>query len=70
MMKQVFSAFFIVVLIVAWFILPSTIIPSSYSKVYELNSPNNKYKIIVYHGGIISPMSLYKYIIEILEGNT
>ncbi|WND07845.1 DUF6201 family protein [Klebsiella pasteurii] len=62
MMKRVSSALFIVVLLVAWIILPSTIIPSSYSKVFEINSPDNEYKVIVYHGGIISPMSLYKYL--------
>ncbi|MBF1962015.1 DUF6201 family protein [Enterobacter hormaechei] len=62
MIKRVSSALFIVVLMVAWIILPSTIIPSTYSKVFELNSPDNKYKVIVYHGGIISPMSLYKYL--------
>lgn len=47
---------------VSWFILPSTIIPSSYSKIYEINSPGNKYKVIIYHGRIISPMSLYNYL--------
>ncbi|WP_410216060.1 DUF6201 family protein [Klebsiella variicola] len=62
MMKRVSSALFIVLLMVAWIILPSTIIPSSYSKVFDINSPDNKYKVIVYHGGIISPMSLYKYL--------
>ncbi|ECC1758312.1 hypothetical protein FNH52_22445, partial [Salmonella enterica subsp. arizonae] len=62
MMKRVTSALFIVVLMVVWIILPSTTIPYSYSKVFEINSPDNKYKVIVYHGGIISPMSLYKYL--------
>ncbi|HDG7833161.1 TPA: hypothetical protein PCJ90_001226 [Klebsiella quasipneumoniae] len=62
MMKRVSRALFIVVLMVAWIILPSTIIPSSYSKAFEINSPDNEYKVIVYHGGIISPMSLYKYL--------
>lgn len=62
MMKRVSRVLFVVILMVAWIILPSTIIPSSYTKVFELNSPDNKYKVIVYHGGIISPMSLYKYL--------
>lgn len=56
MMKRVSRVLFVVILMVAWIILPSTIIPSSYTKVFELNSPDNKYKVIVYHGGIISPM--------------
>lgn len=61
-MKRIPKGFFIIVLVVAWFILPSTIIPSSHSKIYEINSPDNKYKVIVYHVRIISPMWLYKYL--------
>ncbi|MFJ5982988.1 hypothetical protein ACIQCX_18915 [Enterobacter cancerogenus] len=74
MMKRVSSALFIVVLMVAWIFLPSIIIPSSYSKVFQIDGPDNKYKVIIYHGGIISPMSLYKYlnvaVAERLPGRT
>lgn len=62
MMKRVALKVFVVVLMVTWVILPSTIIPASYSKVYELYSPDKNYKVIIYHGKIISPMSLYKYL--------
>ncbi|VTN10658.1 Uncharacterised protein [Raoultella terrigena] len=53
MMKRVALKVFVVVLMVTWLILPSTIIPASYSKVYELYSPDKNHKVIIYHGKII-----------------
>jgi hypothetical protein len=49
-------------LFIAWIFFPSTIIRTTYTKIFQEISPDMKYKVVVYRIKILSPMSLFKYI--------
>lgn len=49
-------------LLIAWFFLPSTLFVNEKEKVFDIISPDERYKVNVYHTKIISPLSFYKYL--------
>jgi len=50
------------VLLIVWIFLPSTLFINEKTKVFDIVSPDKKYKVEIYHTRIISPLSLYKYL--------
>jgi len=42
--------------------LPSTLFVNEKTKVFDIISPDERYKVSVYHAKIISPLSFYKYL--------
>lgn len=49
-------------LFIVWIFLPATIIPGMYRMLYEKYSPDENYKVRVFCGGIISPLSIYMFL--------
>ena len=58
--KKTHLAFFL--LLITWFFLPSTLFVNEKTKVFDIISPDERYKVKVYHTKIISPLSFYKYL--------
>lgn len=51
-----------ILLLITRVVLPSTLFVNEKTKVFDAISPDEKYKVNVYHTKIISPLSFYKYI--------
>ncbi|MCT9845954.1 DUF6201 family protein [Leclercia tamurae] len=58
--KKTHLAFYL--LLITWVFLPSTFFINEKTKVFDIVSPDKKYKVNIYHTKIISPLSLYKYL--------
>lgn len=52
----------LIVLFIGWVFLPATLFIKDESKAFEITDSSKSFKVIVYHLGVISPLSLYKYL--------
>ncbi|EBS7636604.1 hypothetical protein CDR68_23205 [Salmonella enterica] len=57
---KVKNIFFMILFI--WMFLPSTLFIDNEISVFDVISPDKKFKVAVYHTRIISPYSLYKFL--------
>lgn len=58
--KKTHLAFFL--LLTIWVFLPSTLFVDEKTKLFDIVSPDGKYKVSIYRTEIISPLSIYKYL--------